>query len=83
MRFQFIAVEKAYHTVTILCRCLQVTPSGFYAWRGRPESTHARDDRRLKVLVRASFDESKQPVRQSAPISSSSGSGSAASASCG
>jgi putative transposase len=39
---------------------LQVTPSGFYAWRRRPESTHAVDDRRLKVLVRASFDESKQ-----------------------
>ena len=37
-----------------------VTPSGFYAWRRRPESTHAREDRRLKVLVHASFDESKQ-----------------------
>jgi putative transposase len=53
-------VEKARHTVTILCRCLQVTPSGFYAWRRRPESTRARDDRRLTVLVHASFDESKQ-----------------------
>jgi putative transposase len=53
-------VEKASHTVTILCRCLQVTPSGFYAWRRRPESAHARDDRRLKVLVQASFAESKQ-----------------------
>ena len=39
---------------------LRVSPSGFYASRGRPESTHARDDRRLKVLVQASFDESKQ-----------------------
>ncbi len=39
---------------------LRVSPSGFYAARGRPESTHARDDRRLKVLVQASFDESKQ-----------------------
>jgi putative transposase len=39
---------------------MQVSPSGFYAARGRPESTHASDDRRLKVLVRASFDESKQ-----------------------
>jgi putative transposase len=53
-------VEKAHHTVTILCRCLQVTPSGFYAWRRRPESTHRRDDRRLKVLVHASFTESQQ-----------------------
>jgi putative transposase len=39
---------------------LQVSPSGFYASRGRPESTHTRDDRRLKVLVQASFAESKQ-----------------------
>ena len=60
MRFTFIAAEKAEHTVTILCRCLRVTRSGFYAWQRRPESTHARDDRRLKVLVQASFDESQQ-----------------------
>jgi putative transposase len=60
MRFRFIVAEKARHTVVMLCRCLQVTPSGFYAWRRRPESTRSRDDRRLKVLVRASFDESQQ-----------------------
>jgi transposase InsO family protein len=36
-----------------------VTRSGFYAWQRRPESTHARDDRRLRVLVRVSFEESK------------------------
>jgi putative transposase len=53
-------VEKAHHTVTILCRCLQVTPSGFYAWRGRPESLRAREDRRLKTLVRASFEGSRR-----------------------
>jgi putative transposase len=59
VRFRFIAVEKAAHSITILCRCLRVTRSGFYAWQHRPESTHARDDRRLKVLVRVSFEESK------------------------
>jgi len=59
VRFRFIVVEKAEHSVTILCRCLSVTRSGFYAWQRRPESTHARDDRRLKVLVRVSFEESK------------------------
>jgi putative transposase len=58
MRFTFIAAKKAEHTVTILCRCLRVTRSGFYAWQRRPESTHARDDRRLTVLVRASFEAS-------------------------
>jgi putative transposase len=59
VRFRFIAVEKAEHSITILCRCLRVTRSGYYAWQCRPESTHARDDRRLKMLVRASFEESK------------------------
>ena len=59
MRFRFIVAEKAEHSITILCRCLHVTRSGFYAWQRRPESTHARDDRRLKVLVRVSFEESK------------------------
>ena len=45
---------------TIHCRWLDVTRSGFYAWRARPASTHTRDDRRLNVLVRASFEASQQ-----------------------
>ena len=60
MKFQFIAAEKAHHTLTLLCRCLRVTRSGFYAWRQRPESARAQRDRRLKVLVRASFEESQR-----------------------
>ena len=53
-------MEKARHTGIILCRCLAVTRSGFYAWQRRPESARSRDDRRLKVLVQVSFDASKQ-----------------------
>ena len=60
MTFAWIAAEKAEVPITRLCRTLHVSPSGFYASRARPESTHARDDRRLRVLVRASFAESKQ-----------------------
>ena len=60
MRFAFIAAKKAEHSVSILCRCLAVTRSGFYAWRSRPESTHAVTDRRLRVLIRASFDASRR-----------------------
>jgi putative transposase len=33
-----------------------VTRSGFYAWQGRAESARTRDDRRLRVRVRASFE---------------------------
>jgi transposase InsO family protein len=42
-----------------LCRALDVSPSGYYAWCTRRESAHAQRDRRLKVLVRASFEASK------------------------
>ena len=59
MKFRFIAAEKAQHALTLLCRCLRVTRSGFYAWQQRPESARATRDRQLKVLVRASFAASK------------------------
>jgi putative transposase len=59
MRFAFIAAEQAHHSLSLLCRCLRVTRSGFYAWRGRPEPVRQRQDRRLKVLIRASFDASQ------------------------
>ena len=60
MKCAWIQTEKATYPLAKLCRWLDVTPSGFYAWRARPESTHPRDDRRLQVLVRASFEESKR-----------------------
>ena len=60
MRVTFIAAKKAEHPVTSLCRCLCVTRSGCYAWQARPESLHARNDRRLKVLVHTSFAESRR-----------------------
>jgi transposase len=50
--FAWIDAEKAEFPITTLCHCLQVSPSGFYASRGRLESAHARTDQRLRVLVR-------------------------------
>jgi putative transposase len=59
VRFQFIAVEKAHHSLVLLCRCLRVTRSGFHAWQKRPESAHTKRDQQLTVWVRASFDASQ------------------------
>jgi transposase InsO family protein len=58
--FAWIDAEKAGFPIRKACKVMQVSPSGYYASRGRPESTHARDDRRLRVLVRASFDASRR-----------------------
>ena len=53
MRFAFIAAEKAAHPVTILCRCLQVTLSGFYAWVRLKPSARAQRDTVLRTKLRA------------------------------
>ena len=42
------------------CSAMRVSPSGYYAARGRSESTHTQDDRRLRVLVQTSFHQSKK-----------------------
>jgi putative transposase len=50
--FAWIEAAKADFPITKLCQYLQVSPSGFYASRGRPESTHhAQTVRRLRILV--------------------------------
>ena len=44
----------------VLCRALEVSPSGFYAWCRRSESAHAQRDRQLRVLIRASHEASRR-----------------------
>jgi putative transposase len=53
MRFAFIAAEQARHSVTILCRCLRVTRSGFCAWARRGPSARAQRDLVRRTKLRA------------------------------
>ena len=43
----------------LMCKTLEVSRSGFYAWLAREESQRAREDRRLTALIRGIFEESR------------------------
>jgi transposase InsO family protein len=60
MRFRFIAAEKAHDPVSLLCRCVQVSRSGCYAWAGRGPSEHAPQDLRLIAQLRLAHADSRQ-----------------------
>ncbi len=60
MRFRFIDAEKAFFPITLLCRCLTVSRSGYYAWRNRPPSARVQQDARLKVEISASHSASRR-----------------------
>jgi putative transposase len=50
--FRFIDAEKAYYPVTMLCRMLGVSKSGYYAWRSRPPSNRSCEDAVLTEKIR-------------------------------
>jgi putative transposase len=61
-RYEFIETEYATGSsapgITQMCAWLEVSRSGFYEWRSRPESATARRQEKLKRLIRAVFDDS-------------------------
>lgn len=60
MRFAFIAAEKANYPVRLLCRCLAVSRSGFYAWVQRTPCPRSRRDAQLAIEVAASHTASRR-----------------------
>jgi putative transposase len=59
MKFAFIAEDEVAFPVAVLCRVLEVSPSGYYAWAGRPASARAHRDDELGARVRAAHAASK------------------------
>lgn len=52
MRFVFIEQPVGAFPVRLMCRVLEVSASGFYAWRSRPESTRTAANQHLLVDLR-------------------------------
>jgi putative transposase len=44
--------HQAAHTLTTMCRVLDVSASGYYAWTSRAPSRRSLDDARLLELIR-------------------------------
>ena len=53
MRYQFITAHQHEHRITAMCRVLQVSRSGYYAWTVRPVSPRERENHRLFTHLRA------------------------------
>lgn len=49
--FRFIAAERANHAISLMCRVLGVSRSGFHAWERRKLSRRAVEDARLLKLI--------------------------------
>ena len=60
MRFAFIDAQKARFSVTLLCRTLDVSGSGYHAWRRRPPSRRDSENARIAVHIKGSFARSRE-----------------------
>jgi putative transposase len=60
MRYQVIEAYREEYPVSVLCETLEVSQSGYYAWRKRPRSQHVRQDVYLAEQVKVAFHANRQ-----------------------
>jgi putative transposase len=65
MTFRFIEEHKDHWPVRLLCDTLEVSPAGYYAWRGRPRS--AQEQRHDTLLVEMPAIHSQFKARYGSP----------------
>jgi len=55
MKYQFIEQHKQEFPVVVMCRVLNISESGFSAWRKRPTCQRQREDAQLSTQIRQIF----------------------------
>ena len=58
MKYACLAQYAGVHPVRLMCRVLEISPAGYYAWRQAPRSAHAAEDAQLHGEIRDAFDAS-------------------------
>ena len=51
MRYAFIEEQRTLHSVRRMCELLEVSPAGYYEWRGRPPSIRVVANQTLRERV--------------------------------
>jgi putative transposase len=60
MRYEFIEAHRAEFEIRVMCRVLDVSRSGYYAWRKRPVSSREMANQALKQQIKAIHQHSRQ-----------------------
>ena len=60
MRFQFIEDHRDEFPVRLMCKVLEVSTSGYYAWRDRPPSKREMANRVLTAKIKEEFEKSAE-----------------------
>ena len=60
MRYCAIQEHDRRYPIRLMGRALAVSPAGYYAWRGRPESRRAAANRTLRATIRVLHQDSRQ-----------------------
>jgi putative transposase len=55
MSYQFLAQHRHEYAMSMMCRVLEVSVSGYYAWCKRSPSEHSREDAHLAEPVKTAF----------------------------
>lgn len=72
MRYGQIEALRQHYPAAALCRLLDVSESGYHAWRKRPPSARARQEARLEMEIRAAHQRTREtcgPERLQAELS--------------
>jgi len=60
LKFAFMEEHSHEYSIALLCQVLDVSPSGYYAWKQRDTSKHCREDAQLSAEIQQIFVEHRE-----------------------